>query len=57
MQPWRKSKINDIKLVTLCYESSVKKYGISEMIISGSGHNLYANVNVKGSLVAFVGDN
>lgn len=65
MYPWHRFKVDDIKLVALCYESQIKRYGFDSIFntivsdlkrLENEGIKVSGSI-IKGTLIAFVGDN
>lgn len=66
LYPWFRSKLDNIQLVALCYDRDIKNFGFQEIlkpIISDikdleiNGIQTCMNINIKGTLLAMVGDN
>lgn len=65
IQPWHRSKVDNIQLVALCLERDIKKYGFGKIVdilikdlndLETTGLQIQDKV-VKGTLVAMLGDN
>lgn len=66
LNPWQRSKVDQIQLVALCYERDIKHFGFTKIFkvivedikyLEIKGLDVNDTINLKGSLLAVVGDN